>query len=181
MPIYMPSNLTVTTSKGDTTEHTENEGLGVNICCSSASAPCQIGNNDGKSWNSPVVPLLERNLAGQIAGHSRTLWLRGAARKQWETSRRGRWIIRVRFPVWWWWHSIFGTRSWFSSRKRFPPPKMYSLQQQNCVQWSFLYLSSYETMRLRPSSFVSYALVDIVIRFFDTNLSVLTRSSVIEV
>ena len=180
MPIYMPSNSTVTTSKGDTTELTENEGLGVNICCSSASAPCQIGNNDGKSWNSPVVPLLERNLAGQT-GHSRTLWLRGAARKQRETSRRGRWNIRVRFPVWWWWQSIFGTRSWFSSRKRFPPPKMYSLQQQNCVQWSFLYLPSYETMRLRPSSFVSYALVDIVIRFFDTNLSVLTRSSVMEV
>ena len=38
----------------------------------SASAPSQIGNNDGKSWNSPVVPLLERNLAGQT-GHSRTL------------------------------------------------------------------------------------------------------------
>ena len=98
--IYMPSNSTVTTSKGDTTEHTENEGLGVNICCSSASAPCQIGNNDGKSWNSPVVPPLERNLAGET-GHSRTLWLRGAARKQRETSRRGRWNIRVRFPVWW--------------------------------------------------------------------------------
>ena len=72
MPIYMPSNSTVTTSKGDTTELTENEGLGVNICCSRASAPCQIGNNDGKSCNSPVVPLLEKNLAGQTS-HSRTL------------------------------------------------------------------------------------------------------------
>ena len=54
MPIYMPSNSTVTTSKGDTTEHTENEGLGVNICCSRASAPCRTGNKDGKSWNSPI-------------------------------------------------------------------------------------------------------------------------------
>ena len=52
--IYMPSNSTVTTSKGDTTELTENEGLGVNICCSRASAPCQAGNKDGKSWNSPI-------------------------------------------------------------------------------------------------------------------------------
>ena len=34
---------------------------------------------------------------------------------------------------------------------------------------------------LLPSSFVFYALVDIVIRFFDTNLSVLIRLSVIEV
>ena len=32
-----------------------------------------------------------------------------------------------------------------------------------------------------PSSFVFYALVDIVIRFFDTDLSVLIRLSVIEV
>ena len=36
-----------------TTEHTEDKGLGVNICCSSASALCQTGNNDGKSWNFP--------------------------------------------------------------------------------------------------------------------------------
>ena len=36
-----------------TTEHTEDEGLGENICCSSASALCQTGNNNGKSWNFP--------------------------------------------------------------------------------------------------------------------------------
>ena len=179
-PVGHTSNSTVTTSTGDSTEHTEDKGLGVNICCSSASELCQTGNNDGNSWNSTFEPLSERNLARRT-GQPRTLWLRGTAGKQRETRRKGRWNIRVRFPVWWWWQSIFGTRSWFSSRKRFPPPKMYSLQQQNCVQWSFLYLPSYETMRLRPSSFVSYALVDILIRFFDTNLSVLTRSSVIEV
>ena len=40
-------------SADGTTEHTEDEGLGVNICCSSASALCPTGNNDGKSWNLP--------------------------------------------------------------------------------------------------------------------------------
>ena len=37
----------------DRTEYTEDEGLSLNICCSGASALCQTGNNDGKSWNSP--------------------------------------------------------------------------------------------------------------------------------
>ena len=44
---------TVTTSSNGITEHTEDKGLGVNICCSSTSALCQTGNNDGKSWNFP--------------------------------------------------------------------------------------------------------------------------------
>ena len=52
-PVGHTSNSTVTTSTGDSTEHTEDERLGVNICCSSASALCQTGNNDGKSWNFP--------------------------------------------------------------------------------------------------------------------------------
>ena len=65
------------------------EGLSVNICCSSASALCQTGNNDGKSWSSPVVPLSERNLKGRT-GQPGTLSLRGAARKQRETRRRRR-------------------------------------------------------------------------------------------
>ena len=48
------NNLTVTTDGADgTTEHTEDEGLGVNICCSSTSALCQTENNDGKSCNFP--------------------------------------------------------------------------------------------------------------------------------
>ena len=38
-----------TTYADGTTEHTEDEGQGVNICCSSASALCQTGNNDGMS------------------------------------------------------------------------------------------------------------------------------------
>ena len=52
-PVGHTSNSTVTTCANGTTEHTEDEGLGVNICCSSASALCQTGNNDGKSWNFP--------------------------------------------------------------------------------------------------------------------------------
>ena len=32
----------------------EDEELGVNICCSSASALCQTGDIDGKSWNFPL-------------------------------------------------------------------------------------------------------------------------------
>ena len=85
-PVEHTSNSTVTTCADGTTEHTENGGLGVNICCSSALALYQTGNNDGKRWNFPVVPLSERNSAG------RTGQPRRAAR------RRGRWNIRVRFP-----------------------------------------------------------------------------------
>ena len=52
-PVGHTSNSTITTCADGTTEHTEDEGLGVNICCSSASALCQTGNNDGKTWNFP--------------------------------------------------------------------------------------------------------------------------------
>ena len=41
------------TCADSTIEHPEDEGLGVNICCSSALALCQTRNNDGKSWNFP--------------------------------------------------------------------------------------------------------------------------------
>ena len=98
-PVGHTSNSTVTTSTGDSTEHTEDEGVGVNICRCSASAFCQTRNNNGNSCNSPFVPLSERNLARQT-GQPRTLWPRGAARKQRKTRRKGRWNIRVRFPVW---------------------------------------------------------------------------------
>ena len=52
-PVGHTSNSTVTTCADGITEHTEDEGLSVNICCSSASALCQTGNNDGKSSNFP--------------------------------------------------------------------------------------------------------------------------------
>ena len=63
----------------------------------------ETGKNGGNSCNSPFVPLSERNLARRT-GQPRTLWLRGAARKQQKTRRIGRWNIIVRFPVWWWLH-----------------------------------------------------------------------------
>ena len=121
----------------------------------------------------------ERNSAGWT-NQPRTLWLQGAARKLRATRRRGRWNIGERFPEWWWWHSIFGTRGWFLPRKGFLLRKKYSLQQHNCVQLIFLYLRCYGTMGL-PWPLVFYTLVEIFIRFFDTDLLVLIRLSVIEV
>ena len=53
---------------------------------------------------------------------------------------------------------------------RFPLQKKYSLQQQNDVHSILLYLPCYGTVGL-PSPFVFYAPVDIVICFFDTDLS----------
>ena len=88
------SNSTVTNCTEGTLERTDDEGLNANIWCFSASAFCQTGDNNVKSWNSPIVPLSEGNSAGW-AGQPRTLWPRGAARKR----RRGRWDVRVRFPA----------------------------------------------------------------------------------
>ena len=92
------------------------------------------GASGGKSWNSPVVPRLERNSARSTA-QLRTVWPRGAAKKKKKDRRRGKWDIRVRFPSsdeesnkpflddetrcddg----HSIFGTRDSLSPRKIFP-------------------------------------------------------------
>ncbi|CAH3032273.1 unnamed protein product [Pocillopora meandrina] len=55
-PVGHSRNLTVTTCTDGTTEHTQDDGLGINICCSGKSkhSLCQIGNNDGKSFNYPV-------------------------------------------------------------------------------------------------------------------------------
>ena len=63
-PVSHTSNSTITTCTDGTTECTEDEGLGANIWCCSASAFCQTGDNNGKSWNSPILPLPERNSAG---------------------------------------------------------------------------------------------------------------------
>ena len=67
------SNSTVNSCTDGTTEQTEDEGLGINICCSSASALCQTG-------NSPAVPLSKRNLAGRT-DQARTPWHRGATKR----------------------------------------------------------------------------------------------------
>ena len=90
------SNLTVTTCSDGITEPTEDEGLGINIYCSSneyfdvsfiifcsASALCQVGNNNGKCLNFPVVPLSERNSAGRTGHESNTATL-------WSSKKRAR-------------------------------------------------------------------------------------------
>ena len=61
-PVGHTSNSTITTCADGATEHRGDEGLGVNICCSSSSALCHTRNNDGKSWNSPVVQLYQRDI-----------------------------------------------------------------------------------------------------------------------
>ena len=52
-PVGHTSNSTVTTCVDGATEHTEDERLGVDICCNSVSALCQTENNDDKSGNFP--------------------------------------------------------------------------------------------------------------------------------
>ena len=170
-------STTVTTCADGTTKHRGDEGLGVNICCSSTSALCHTRNNDGKSWNSPVVSLYQRDIQ---SGKSVSLERSDFEEQQENSRKQDKDEDGVRFPEWWWWHSIFRTRGWSSPRKRFPLEKKYSLQQQNCVQLIFLYLPCYKTMGLL-SPFVFYALLEIVIRFFDADLSVLIRFSVINV
>ena len=78
-----------------------------------------------------------------------------------------------------WRDSIFRTRGEFSPQKSFSPQKKYSLQQQLI----FLYFTCYGTMGL-PSPFVFFMwffFVDIAIRFFNADLSLLIRFSVVEV
>ena len=84
-PVSHTSNSTITTCTDGTTEWTEDERLGVNIWCCSVSAFCQTGDNNGKSWNFPIISPAERNSTGWT-GQPRTLWPRGVARKR----RRGR-------------------------------------------------------------------------------------------
>ena len=73
-------------------------------------------------------------------GQSRMLWLREAARKQRETRQRGAWDIRVRFLEWWWWHSIFGTRSRISPQKRYPLRKTSIQFNSRSVFISFFFI-----------------------------------------
>ena len=62
----------------------------------------------------------------------------------------------------------------------FPLQKKYSLQRQNCVQLIFFYYFPCYGSNGNCHLFLFYALVDIVIRFFDTDLSLLICFSVIE-
>ena len=69
----------------------------------------------------------------------------------------------------------------FSPRKSSSLRKKYSLQQQNFVQLIFLYFPRHESMDCRHLLFFFYTFVDIAVRFFDTDLSLLIRFSMIEV
>ena len=61
-PVGHTNNSTITTCADGATEHRGDEGLGVNNFCSSSSALCHTRNNDGKSWNSLVVQLYQRDI-----------------------------------------------------------------------------------------------------------------------
>ena len=65
-------------------------------------------------------------------------------------------------------------------RKRFPPQKKCSLEEQNCVKLICFYLRCYGTIGL-PCPFVFYPLFAFGFRFFDTDLPIPIRFSVIEV
>ena len=91
-PVGHTSNLTVTSRTDGTTEHTEDEGLDINICCSS-----------NKSFNSPVVPLFRR--ANRLA--SSVLTLRSSKKTARNKTKRKMahqsaipWVMMLTFHLW---------------------------------------------------------------------------------
>ena len=105
------------------------------------------GASDGKSWNSPVVPRLERNSARSTA-QLRTVWPRGAAKKK-KTDEEENEILEYdslavmknRMSHFWTTrpHAMMITLSLeretrYLRGRFFPLWRKYSLQQQNCVQ-----------------------------------------------
>ena len=174
-PYQYSNSITCTDS---TIAQTEDEGLSTNIWCYGAS--------DVKSWNSPVVPRSEKNSAGWTT-QLRTLWPRGAAKKK--TKRKMRylstipqqwwrieWVISGRRDRMWWWSLNLERETRFLPGRFFLLRKKYSLQQQNFSLFPMLW-----NQRDCRHLFSFYALVDIVVRFFDTNLSLLICLFVIEV
>ena len=86
------SNLTVTSCTDGTTEHTEDEELDINICCSS-----------NKSFSSPVVPLFRR--ANRLA--SSVLTLRSSKKTARNKTKRKMahqsaipWVMMLTFHLW---------------------------------------------------------------------------------
>ena len=175
-PYQYSNSITCTDS---TIAQTEDEGLSTNIWCYGAS--------DVKSWNSPVVPRSEKNSAGWTT-QLRTLWPRGAAKKK---NKEENEIFKYDSPA-----VMKNRMSHFRTTRphvmmvtlsleretRFLPGrffllrKKYSLQQQNFSLFLMLW-----NQRDCRHLFSFYALVDIVVRFFDTNLSLLICLFVIEV
>ena len=156
------------------------------------------GASDGKSLNSPVVPRLERNSARSTA-QLRTVWPRGAAKKKKKKKKTDEEeneileydslaVMKNRMSYFWTTrpHVMMITLSLerethYLSGRFFPLWRKYSFQQQIVLSWLFVISLLMEAMGSpSPFSFV-YALVDIVIRFLDTDLSLLICLSVIEV
>ena len=109
------------------------------------------GASDGKSWNSPVVPRLERNSARSTA-QLRTVWPRGAAKKKKKTDEEeneileydSQAVMKNRMSHFWTTRpdvmmvTLSLERETHYLRGRFFPLwRKYSLQQQNCVQLTF--------------------------------------------
>ena len=174
-PYQYSNSITCTDS---TIAQTEDEGLSTNIWCYGAS--------DVKSWNSPVVPRSEKNSAGWTT-QLRTLWPRGAAKKKIKRKMRYlstipqqwwriEWVISGRRDRMWWWSLNLERETRFLPGRFFLLRKKYSLQQQNFSLFPMLW-----NQRDCRHLFSFYALVDIVVRFFDTNLSLLICLFVIEV
>ena len=115
-------------------------------------------------------------------------------KKKKKNRRRRKWDIRVQFPssdeeyyesfpdnetAWDDGSSIFEARDSFSPRKIFPAwEEVFASTAELCSIDFFLY--SMEAMWL-PSPFLFYALIKIVIRFFDADLSLLLCFSETEV
>ena len=68
-----------------------------------------------------------------------------------------------------------------SIREKFISPRKYSLQQQNCVHLTFRNFPCHGSNGIAVTLFLFYTLVDIVIRFLDTDPSLLICLSVIEI
>ena len=156
------------------------------------------GASDGKSLNSPVVPRLERNSARSTA-QLRTVWPRGAAKKKKKKKKTDEEeneileydslpVMKNRMSHFWTTrpHAMIITLSLeretlYLRGRFFPLWRKYSFQQQIVFSWLFVISLVSEAKGFPSPFFLFYALVDIVIRFLDTDLSLIICLSVIEV
>ena len=184
---YRYSN--VITCTDSTVEHTEDEGLGANILV----LRCVRWQKLELSCRTSI-----REKFSQVnCSASNCLTSRSSKKKKEKKDRqRGKWDIRVRFPSsdeesiesflddetacddd----HFIFGTRDSLSPRKIFTALEEVFVSTANCVQVTFRNFPCYGSKGISVTFFLFYALVDIVIRFLDPDLSLIIYLSVIEV
>ena len=184
---YRYSNVIICTDS--TVEHTEDEGLGANILV----LRCVRWQKLELSCRTSI-----REKFSQVNCSASNCLTSSSSKKKKEKKdrRRGKWDIRVRFPTsdeesnesflddetacddd----HFIFGTRDSLSPRKIFTALEEVFVSTANCVQVTFRNFPCYGSKGISVTFFLFYALVDIVIRFFDPDLSLLIYSSVIEV